>query len=210
MVCVAIGIQPRKELAVASGLKVDRSILVNEILQTSEADVYAAGDVAQVFDPYTGKYLLDSLWGPARLMGRAAGMTMSGTTTPYLKKMSFNVTRLAGITTTIIGMVGGGKDADMVGIARGDSEIWRQQPDALAVQDTCDINRVRLLAGEGSLQGALIMGDQVLSRPLQDLILNQVDISSIRGKLMQPAAPLGDLITNLWKKWEGEHAAQQS
>jgi len=34
----------------------------------------------------------------------------------------FNVTRLAGLTTTLIGTVGRGHDDDLVGVARGDSE----------------------------------------------------------------------------------------
>src|SRR3990172_5343238 len=126
LVAIAIGIRPRKEMAEASGLDTDRGILVNEYLQTSQPDIFAAGDVAQVFDPLTGKSVLDSLWGPARDQGRIAGSNMVAKTAVYLKPIAFNVTRLAGLTTTIIGAVGGGRDEDLVGIARGDSEIWRE------------------------------------------------------------------------------------
>lgn len=61
LLAVAIGIQPRKELAVAAGLQTDRGILVDESLQTSAADIFAAGDVAQVLDPVSGQTVLDSL-----------------------------------------------------------------------------------------------------------------------------------------------------
>ncbi len=134
LLAYAIGIHPRLELAKRAGLAVDRGILVNEFLQTSETDIYAAGDAAQAYDPMTGRSVLDSLWNPARQQGYAAGLNMAGKRTAYSKSAPFNVTRLAGLTTTIIGTVGGGRDDDLVGIARGDSETWRELPDAMIAQ----------------------------------------------------------------------------
>ena len=126
LVAYAIGIRPRAELAKQAGLAIDRGILVNEYLQTNDPDIFAAGDVAQAYDPLSGRSVLDSLWTPARQQGYAAGLNMVGRKMAYLKSPPFNVTRLAGLTTTtVIGMVGNGRDVDMVGIARGDSETWR-------------------------------------------------------------------------------------
>ena len=45
-VLVGIGAAPRTELAEAAGLAVDRGILVDETLRTSDPDIFAAGDVA--------------------------------------------------------------------------------------------------------------------------------------------------------------------
>ena len=185
LVGVAIGIRPRTELAVKSGIEVDRGILVNEYMQTSAPDVFAAGDVAQVYDPLTGKSVLDSLWNPARQQGHTAGMNMSGGHIPYIKIIPFNVTRLANLTTTIIGTVGQGDDPDLtgIGIARGDSETWRQLPDAIAAQSEFEVNRIRLLVGKNTLLGAILMGDQSLSLALQQLITQRVDITPIRDHL---------------------------
>ncbi len=72
---------------------------------------------------------------------------MAGRRLVYRKEIPYNVTRLAGITTTIIGMIGQGIDLDLVGIARGDSETWRQIPDAIAAQSNGDINSLRILVG---------------------------------------------------------------
>src|SRR6185436_7640 len=108
---------------------------------------------------------LDSLWNPAREQGFAAGLNMAGKRTAYTKSVPFNVTRLAGLTTTIIGMVGRGRDDDLVGIARGDRETWRELPDAVLAQSGFEVNRVRLLVGEKTLLGAIVMGDQKLSLP---------------------------------------------
>lgn len=200
LLAYAIGIQPRVELAREAGLQVDRGILVDEFMQTNDPNIYAAGDVAQVFDPITGHSILDSLWGAAREQGCAAGMNMAGRNTPYVKSIPFNVTRLAGLTTTIIGAVGHGRDDDLVGIARGDSETWRELPNAVIAQSGFDVNRVRILVGEQKLIGAVVMGDQTLSIPLQRIITHQVDISPMRDKLLAHDAKLSDVIVDFWTK----------
>jgi NAD(P)H-nitrite reductase large subunit len=198
LVAFAIGIRPRLELARQAGLALERGILVNEFLQTDDPDIFAAGDVAQVYDPLSGKSILDSLWDPARQQGHNAGWNMAGKKTPYSKAAPFNVTRLAGLTTTIIGTVGRGQDDDLVGIARGDSETWRQLPDSMVAQTGFDVNRVRLLVGEKYLLGAVVMGDQKLSYPLQKIISGKMDISPIREKLLLPDARLGDIVAGFW------------
>jgi len=197
----AIGIQPKLELATSTGLAVDRGILVNQFMQTNVKDIFAAGDVAQAYDPRTGRSVLDSLWTPAREQGRAAGLNMAGRQVEYIKSAPFNVTRLAGLTTTIIGVVGHGRDEDIVGIARGDSETWRSLPDAIVAQSGFDINHLRLVIGQKSLLGAILMGDQTLSMPLQKMIENRVDISPIRQKLMAPNAPIADIVAEYWIHW---------
>ena len=198
LVAYAIGIRPRVELAKGAGLAVDRGILVNEHLQTNDPDIYAAGDVAQAYDPLSGRSILDSLWNPAREQGHVAGLNMAGSRTAYTKSPPFNVTRLAGLTTTIIGTVGRGRDDDLVGIARGDSETWRQLPESMVAQTGFDVNRLRLLVGRKTLLGAIIIGDQKLSLPLQRIISENMDISAIRERLLVPNAKIGDVIADFW------------
>jgi len=206
LLAYAIGIRPCLELVQDIGLNLDRGILADENLQTNDPDIFAAGDVAQVFDPLSGRAVLDSLWNPAREQGRVAGMNMAGRKSAYLKSPPFNVTRLAGLTTTIIGSVGRGRDEDIVGIARGDSETWRDLPDAIVAQSGFDVNHMRLLIGEKTLIGAVLMGDQTLSFPLEKMIAGGADISSIRGKLMMPEAPIADLIADFWLGWRKQAA----
>jgi len=208
MVAIAIGIHPRKQLAVDAGLEVERGILVDQSNHTRAADIFAAGDVAQTYDPQSGKFVLDSLWGPAREQGKIAGLNMAGITASYHKSVPFNVTRLANLTTTIIGAVGRGNDADLLGIARGDSETWRQLPDAIAAQADFDVNRLRILIGWRTLLGGIVMGDQTLSQPLHHLVTHKVDITPIRRQLLQPAAPLVDIIADFWTQWR-QHSAQK-
>lgn len=196
MVACAIGIAPRLDLARACGVAIDRGILTDEYLETSLPGIFAAGDVAEVLDPDTGRRVLDSLWHSAREQGLTAGVNMAGGRVRYVKEVPFNVTRLAGLTTTIIGMVGGGRDEDVVGIVRGDSETWRQAPQAAMAQSGFDVNRVRLMVGHDRLLGGIVMGDQTLSRALEGLIRDRVDITPIRARLLEPGAPIAKIISS--------------
>ncbi|MBE0698945.1 MAG: FAD-dependent oxidoreductase, partial [Anaerolineaceae bacterium] len=205
----AIGVLPRIELAQAAGLKIDRGILTDQFMTTSDPDIFAAGDVAQIFDPFSGKSVLDTLWSPARNSGANAGLNMTGMQVPFQKYIAYNVTRLAGLTTTIIGSVGRGIDPSLVGIARGDSETWRMLPNAVIAEKSHAVNRLRLVVGEKHLLGAIVMGEQALSIPLQELVAQQVDITSVRENLLQ-THQLGDVTLSFWEHWRSQRAHQKS
>lgn len=209
LVGIAIGVAPRKELAEAAGLQVNKGILVDEHMQTSQSDIYAAGDAAQVFDPNLGRAIIDSLWGPARLQGRTAGLNMAGGSEVYLKGAAFNVTRLAGLTTTIIGRVGdGGKDPNVIGIVRGDSEGWRQRSEGLVAQTSSEVNRLRLLLGERQVIGAVVMGDQTHSRTVHQLVSQGVDIGALREKMLQAGEALELALAEAVSMLEGQRGRQ--
>jgi nitrite reductase (NADH) large subunit len=203
LLAVAIGVRPRVELAKQAGLKVEKGVVVNEYLQTSDPNVWAAGDVAEVHDPRTGKAALDVLWPSALAMGRVAGANLAGANTPYLKGVPLNVTQLTGLKVTIIGSVGGGnRNEDLIAITRGESEAWRLHPRAWVLSDRDDVNRVRVLVGERAIVGALVMGDQSWSRPLQRLIEAKADITPIRDALTQGGHDALEKLQAFYREWE--------
>lgn len=83
LVCIGVGILPNVELAREAGLTVDNGILVNEHLQSSHPDIYAAGDVASYFDPLFGKRRRVEHWGHAEYSGQLAGQNMAGARSAY-------------------------------------------------------------------------------------------------------------------------------
>ena len=179
----AIGIRPRTELAAAAGVTCERGILVDEGMRTNQADIFAAGDCAAVYDPVQKRYQLDSLWNPAREQGKTAALSMLGLPAVYNKPSALNVTRLGGVTTTIIGEVRrtSGPANQMV---RGESDTWQIVPDAVVAEIGCEVDRIRLMVGKRAILGALVMGDQRYSPIFQRLIEQRVDISPIRPQLL--------------------------
>ncbi|MBI3004589.1 MAG: FAD-dependent oxidoreductase [Ignavibacteriales bacterium] len=82
-VVAGIGIQPHIELASAVGLSVDNGIHVDEYLRTSRPDIYAAGDVANFYNPALGKRIRVEHEDNATSMGDTAGKNMAGSSLPY-------------------------------------------------------------------------------------------------------------------------------
>lgn len=71
----AVGLRPRNALAESAGIKVNRGIVVNATLQTSDGDVYALGDCAEV----EGRVLPFVM--PIMHAARALAPTLAGTAT---------------------------------------------------------------------------------------------------------------------------------
>ena len=83
VVVAGLGIQPNVELAEQAGIRVENGIVVDERLQTSAPDVFAAGDVANFFNPALGIRMRVEHEDNANTMGAAAGRSMAGTGSPY-------------------------------------------------------------------------------------------------------------------------------
>ncbi|HLI29670.1 MAG TPA: FAD-dependent oxidoreductase [Terriglobia bacterium] len=82
-VAAGIGIQPNTALAEAAGLETGNGVVVNEKLQTSQPDIYAAGDLAEFYNPALGKRMRVEHEDNANTMGQAAGEAMAGKAAPY-------------------------------------------------------------------------------------------------------------------------------
>ena len=76
MVLIAVGISPNVEMAQRSGIEVNNGIIVNEHLETSVKDIFAAGDVANIYNPYEGKRKRIEHWNNAEYTGKLAARNM--------------------------------------------------------------------------------------------------------------------------------------
>jgi NADPH-dependent 2,4-dienoyl-CoA reductase/sulfur reductase-like enzyme len=82
LIVVGIGITPNTSLAQAAGLSTDNGALVNEFLQSSNPDVYAAGDLAFFPEEGIGRRRIEH-WDNARAQGKHAGRNMAGAQEPF-------------------------------------------------------------------------------------------------------------------------------
>ena len=80
IVILSIGVRPELKLALDAGLEIGKAggIAVNERQQTSDPNIYAAGDAVEVIQRVTGQKVRMPLAGPASKQGRVAGANAAG------------------------------------------------------------------------------------------------------------------------------------
>ncbi len=90
VVVVGKGVKPSVDLAKASGIKVNEGISVNEYLETSAPDIFAAGDCCETIDLARNKLQIIGLWPVAVEQGYFAALNMSGNRSRYPGSIAMN------------------------------------------------------------------------------------------------------------------------
>lgn len=121
MVLLSIGVRPTLQLAKDAGLEIGEAggLLVNANLQTSDPDIFAAGDMVEIDHRVNGKKVRIPLAGPANRQGRIAAENAMGGNHPYKGAIGTSVVRVfeavAGITGFSLKQArAAGLDADSV------------------------------------------------------------------------------------------------
>ena len=106
MVVLAIGVTPDTALAKEAGLElgIKESIVVNDRMETSVPDIYAAGDAVQVKHYVTGNDALISLAGPANKQGRIIADNICGGDSRYLGSQGSSVIKVFDMTAATTGI----------------------------------------------------------------------------------------------------------
>lgn len=106
MAILAIGVIPDTKLAKEAGLElgIRGSILVNDRMETSVPDIYAAGDAVQVKHFVTGEDSLISLAGPANKQGRIIADNICGGDSRYKGSQGSSVIKVFDLTAASTGI----------------------------------------------------------------------------------------------------------
>jgi 3-phenylpropionate/trans-cinnamate dioxygenase ferredoxin reductase subunit len=80
---IGVGVVPRTQLATDAGLNVDNGIVVDDKLESTAADIFAAGDVANAWHPFYGRPIRVEHWATALNQGPAAARSMLGEPVSY-------------------------------------------------------------------------------------------------------------------------------
>lgn len=99
MVIISAGVRPNLELAKMLGLNTDKGILVDEFMQTSQTDIFAAGDVIE----FEGRTY--GIWPAAMEQGKVAGINISGGKAAYAGTTLSNILKVAGIDLASAGEI---------------------------------------------------------------------------------------------------------
>ncbi|KPU62329.1 NADH oxidase [Thermococcus sp. EP1] len=94
LVLVATGVRANTELAKQANLEVNKGIIVDEYLRTSDPDIYAIGDCAEVYDAVTGNRILSQLGTTAVRMAKVAAENIFGRNVKFKPVFNTAITEL--------------------------------------------------------------------------------------------------------------------
>lgn len=114
LVISATGVRSNIDFLEGTSIDKDFGILVNHHLQTSEPDVYAAGDVAQGKDFSTGEYSVQAIQPTAADHGRIAASNMAGRVQVHQGSVNMNVLDTMGLISSSFGLWMGVDGGDSV------------------------------------------------------------------------------------------------
>ena len=100
---LAIGVKPESDLARKAGLEINRGIVVDEYLKTSNEFIYAAGDNIEAKDFVSGQNTLLPLAGPANRQGRIVADNICGFNSTYKNTQGTSVVKIFDLTVASSG-----------------------------------------------------------------------------------------------------------
>ncbi|MFU8795492.1 MAG: FAD/NAD(P)-binding oxidoreductase, partial [Dethiobacteria bacterium] len=103
LVILSIGVKPETKLAAAAGLEVNRGIVVNDKMQTSDPSIFALGDAVEVNHFVTGKPAVIPLAGPANKQGRIVANNIAGREDYYKGTQGTSVLKVFEMTVATTG-----------------------------------------------------------------------------------------------------------
>ena len=116
LVITATGVKANIDLLEGTGIDTDDGILVNRAMQTSNPDIYAAGDVAQGVDFSTGNQEVQAIQPTATDHGRIAALNMAGQGSEHHGTLNMNILDTVGLISCSFGLwmgVDGGESSQL-------------------------------------------------------------------------------------------------
>lgn len=161
----------------------DGGIFVNDLMETSITNIFAAGDVCYAGWQWAEHWFQMRLWTQARQMGAMAGKTMAAKLNgeqiypDFCFELFGHVTQLFGYQVVLLGKYNGqGLDNKYEALLRV----------------TQDKEYIKYVLVDGKLQGAILIGDTGLEETTENLILNQLDLTPYGDDILDPDIDIED------------------
>lgn len=168
LVITATGVKANIDLLEGTGIETDFGVLVNKRMQSSDPDVYAAGDVAQGVDFSTGNQEVQAIQPTATDHGRIAALNMAGQGDEHHGTLNMNVLDTVGLISCSFGL--------WMGVDGGDStELYNPN----------EFQYINLQFDGNLLVGASAVGKTQHVGVLRGLIESKIDLTDWKARLMK-------------------------
>lgn len=167
----------------------DGGLVVNSRLQTTQKDVYAAGDCCSFSSKENALWFQMRLWSQAKAMGILAAHCMLHIEDNMASDMPFelfiHVTRFLGKRVVLLGSYNGQGFESY----RQDQVVFYSRISG----EGSDRNFIRVLVIHGRVQGAICIGNTGLEETMENLILDKLDVSAYGADLLDPSIDIDDI-----------------
>lgn len=170
-VIVAIGVRPAASFLKGSGVEVNRGIVVDNGMRTSVEDVYAAGDVAEAADFFSGEKNPMPIWPDAYIQGEIAGTAMAGGEKRYEGGLAMNSIEFFKVSTISMGVTN----------PRDPSEY-----EIHTYQDIQNYQYRKIVLQDNRLVGAVLVGGVERAGIFSGLIRERIDMTPFKEDLLLP------------------------
>jgi len=171
IVVIATGVAPNLDLVTNTGVQINKGIMVNQYMQTTYSNVFAAGDVAQTYDIPRGSGFINANWPNAHEQGEVAGFNMAGARVPYRGSIGMNVISIGAVPVVALGI------SDPESEHQGGYE---QKTRTNASQNIYQ----KLVFKDNRLKGAIFIGDLGLCGAVKELIRDQTLVGIIKDAIL--------------------------
>jgi NAD(P)H-nitrite reductase large subunit len=170
-VIVAIGVRPAAGFLKGSKVEVNRGIVVDDRMETTVKGVFAAGDVAEARDFFSGQKNPMPIWPDAYIQGDIAGTVMAGGEKAYGGGLAMNSIELFKVPTISMGITN-----------PADSKEY----EVLTYQDLESYQYRKIILQGNILVGAVLVGNVERAGIFSGLIREKVDITPFKEHLLAP------------------------
>lgn len=183
LLILAVGVRPCTELAEKAELEVNRGIITDtQTMQTSDRDIYAAGDCCVSTDMLDGSKKIIALWPNAVQQGTVAGAQMAGADLTVGGTYSVNAIDFFGLRICTCGLINAQGD-EYRDIIKKDGEEYK-----------------RLILKEDKLVGFVLINCSQNAGIYTSLISNQISLDTLEGDITDiPSIFLFDKDTRITK-----------
>ena len=158
-VLLSMGIRPETSLAAAAGLKLGKSggIKVNRFMQTSDKDIYAAGDAAESIHIATGRPFIAALAGNAGKQARVAAGHIAGGKRSFGRVLASAVAKVFDLTAAVTGA----NEKDLQAAGFNYDKVYLHPASRAAYYPGGAPLSIKLLfaSGSGKILGAQVVGE---------------------------------------------------
>lgn len=170
-VVVAIGVRPAAGFLKGTEVQVNRGVVVDDQMQSSVSGIYAAGDVAEAKDFFSGDKTPLPIWPDAYIQGDIAGANMAGAAKTYGGGLAMNSIELFKVPTISMGITNPADPKEFEIITSQNLESYQYR---------------KVVLKGNMVVGAVLVGNVERAGIFSGLIKEKIDVSPFRDQLLAP------------------------